>query len=265
MVSLWWRYRRFTKHRSVGLTKCLTKSSRSDSVRGVQIAMLASSHLMAIRPPHTLRLCLALYKNKMSLVQLINIYRDRTRILWVINTPSDAHLYLWENWKYIFPLINALVKLSSSKAFIRTNQALDHQSNWLGFGRMIWNQENNEKWTKKYREDQYADAQVTFHNTQIWAPDWNKHNETSIPPDNFVHLYNIPNDDILKEGIVISMAQRTYTNNRSVVEPALDKLLNIIPNSTLAKTSRSWGPSKGFPNQIQDINNWELKRVLENV
>jgi len=201
----------------------------------------------------------------MSFSKLINNFRNRKRILWVINTSSDAHLYLWENWKNIFPLIDTLVTLSPSKAYIRTNQALEHQSNWLGFGRMIWNKENNEKWTKKYRENEYANEKVTFFDTQIWAPDWNQHCETNIPPDIFVHLYNNPNDKIIKEGIVISMPERTFSNNKSVIESVLNKLLKVIPNSTLAQTTRSWWPSKGFPNQIQDINNWEIKKVLENV
>ena len=201
----------------------------------------------------------------MSISKLINNYKNKKRILWVINTSSKAHLYLWENWKNILPLIDSLVTLSSSQAYIRTNQALEHENQWLGFGRMVWNKANNEKWTKKFRENEYADTNVVFYNTQIWAPDWNKHCKTGIPPDIFIHLYNNSDDNIINEGIVISMPKSTFNNNVEVVESVLNSLLKVIPNSTLGQTTRTWWPNKGFPNQIQDINNWEIAKILENV
>jgi len=201
----------------------------------------------------------------MSFSKLINNYRNKKRILWVINTPSNAHLYLWENWKNILPFIDTLVKLSSSQAHIRTNQALEHENNWLGFGRMVWNKANNEKWTKKFRENEYANANITLYDTQIWAPDWNQHCKTGVPPDIFIYLYNNPNDNVIKEGIVISMPKRTFNNNEELIESVLNNLLKTIPNSTLSQTTRNWNPSNGYVNEIQHINNWEIMRVLKNV
>ena len=201
----------------------------------------------------------------MSFSKLINNYKNKKRILWVINTHLSAHLFLWENWKNIYPLIDSLVTLSPSQAYIRTNQALEHENNWLGFGRMIWSKANNEKWTKKFRENEYANANVTFYDTQIWAPDWNQHCKTGIPPDIFIHLYNNPDDNVIKEGIVISMPKRTFNNNVELIESVLNNLLKLIPDSTLAQTTRNWNPSNGYVNEIQHINNSELMRVLKNV
>ena len=203
----------------------------------------------------------------MRIIESINNILNKKYQLWVINTSDEAQLYIWDNWKLIFPLIDTLVNLSSEKAYIRTNQALEHKNDWLGFGRMVWNKSNNEKWTKKYRENEYANEKVTFYDTQIWAPDWNQCFKSNITSDIFIYLYHYPNENvkITKEGLVIAMPVKIYNMNIGLIESVLNKLLNIIPNSTLAYTTRSWRPSNGYPNHIEDINNWELERVLKNV
>lgn len=201
----------------------------------------------------------------MGIYKLIKDHLNRKYKLWVINTTSESKLYLWDNWKLLFPLINQLVLLSPSKAFIRTNQSLEHKSGFLGFGRMAWNKENNEKWTKKYRENEYANKKVTFYDTQICAPDWNQHCDSSIPPDIFIKVYNYKNDINIKEGIIIAMPERTYNKDAKEIEAVLKDILKIIPESTLSHTSRHWNPSRGYPNQIQDINNWEIAKVINDV
>jgi len=197
---------------------------------------------------------------------IYNLLNKKYKLM-VINTSDEAQLYLWKNWKNIFPLIDTLVNLSSEKAYIRTNQALENEDNWLGFGRMVWNKSNNEKWTRKYRENEFDNAKVTFFDTQIWAPDWNKCNKSNITPDIFIYLYHYPNENvkITREGLVISVPIKIYNMNIDLIESILNKLLNIIPNSTVAHTTRTWMPSNGFHNSIEDINNWELEKVLNNV
>jgi hypothetical protein len=65
--------------------------------------------------------------------------------LWVVNTTSEAQLYLWANWKHLFPLVDRLVSMSPAKGFIRTRQTMEDRNKWLGFGRMSWSIEDNEK------------------------------------------------------------------------------------------------------------------------
>jgi hypothetical protein len=183
--------------------------------------------------------------------------------LWIVNTASESHLYLWSNWKHLFPWVDKLVSLSPTKAFIRSVQAIPHQNSRLGFGRMAWSRENNEKWTRQYRENESEKAGVSFYCTQIWAPDWNQFDRTGIPPDIFLQLYNYPSSQITREGLIIAIARSIAKENATTIEPAIAGISKFIPDSVVGKISRSWSPGSGFPNHIQDMNNWELQRVLE--
>ena len=78
-------------------------------------------------------------------------WRYRKYKLWVINTETEANLYLWDKWKVLLPSLDALIKLTTEPAFIRSFQSYEFENRWLGFGRMKWNEENNIKWTTKYR------------------------------------------------------------------------------------------------------------------
>lgn len=200
----------------------------------------------------------------MSLNGFIRRYICREYRFWVINTPVEAKLYLWDNFKHLYPHVDALRKASNEAAFIRTFQSIEGKNGWLGFGRMRWSKENNEKWTKKYRGTKKDSETIIFHETQIWAPDWNRHADTGVPPEIFVKIYNFNNSDTIREGMVVAVLDRIYRKHTEGIDAAIYEIVNTIPESTLSVSLRGWGPGKGFVNQIQDINNWEITQVINN-
>ena len=183
--------------------------------------------------------------------------------VWVVNTASESQLYLWDNWKRLLPLLDELVSLFPGKAFIRTAQGSQQRSSLLGFGRMAWNRENNEKWTKKYRSSESESELVSFYNTEIWVPDWNEFDRTGMPPDLFVQLYNYPGGRVVREGLIIAVGGPVVARNSALIERSIADISNAVPKSIVIKTVRSWWPGSGFPNQIRDFNSWELERVLK--
>ncbi len=191
-------------------------------------------------------------------MQLFNKYR-----VWVVSTASEAELYLWDNWKHLYPLVDRLVSLSPAKAFIRTRQAVDHKNEWLGFGRMAWSKDNNAKWTTRYRENASEGSSVRFFDTEIWAPDWNQVDKTGAFPDVYVRLYNEPASQITKEGLIVAIRKSIADKNTAAIESVLADIAKLIPNCTLARVTRSWGPGAGFVNHIQDMNNYELELIVK--
>ncbi len=183
--------------------------------------------------------------------------------LWIVNTASESQLYLWQNWERLFPWVDKFLSLSPAKAFIRSVQGIQPENSRLGFGRMAWSRENNEKWTKQYRENESAKSGVSFYRTEIWAPDWNQVDRSGMPPDIFVQLYNYPSSQTTREGLIIAITRSIAKENAAAIEPAIAGISTIIPDSVVRKISRSWSPGSGFPNHIQDMNNWELQKVLE--
>jgi hypothetical protein len=183
--------------------------------------------------------------------------------LWIVSTTSKAQLYLWNNWRVLFPLVDRLVGLSPAKAFIRSYQAYEQEHGWLGFGRMSWNRENNEKWAKKYRENEDNGSGVRFFDTQIWAPDWNHAAKTGIPPDLFIRLFSEPESQIAKEGLIVAIKKAIAEKNAAAIESVIADVSRRVPDSTVKRITRSWFAGAGFGNRIEDMNPQELEMIVK--
>jgi hypothetical protein len=182
--------------------------------------------------------------------------------VWVINTTSQAFLYTWEKWNVLLPSVDSLVKMTNRDAYIRTFQSFEFENKWLGFGRMKWNEENNRKWTTKYRNEEYAAKKLTFYGTEIWAPDWNQCSDKGIFPDLFIHLYHHPTVEKIREGLVIAIPKKIAQKNQSQIETTIQNFIRQIPDSTLSVVERSWTPGGKFPNRIEDMNPQELEKIV---
>jgi len=183
--------------------------------------------------------------------------------LWVINTKQKPELYLWDNWKRLLPSLDVLVNLTQEPAFIRSFQGYQYETNWLGFGRMKWNEKNNIKWTTKYINEKRRDQLPQFSHTEIWAPDWNRVCDNGMPPDIFIQLYNFPTLENIQEGIVIAMPRSLYHKNKVLVDTELMKLVSEIPGATISVITRRWYPGWKTGNEIGDINNQEIEKIVE--
>jgi hypothetical protein len=189
------------------------------------------------------------------------LYGNRYR-LWVINTTSQAFLYTWERWSLLLPGMDSIVKPSKDLAYIRTFQCFEPENKWLGFGRMQWSEENNRKWTAKYRSEEYSAKTWAFFNTQIWAPDWNLCYDKGITPQLFIMVYHYPTLEKIREGIVIAFPKKIAEKNAVIITSNLKNLLSLIPGATLSAVNRSWTSCRKFPNRIEDINSWELEKLI---
>ncbi len=185
--------------------------------------------------------------------------------VWLVHTPSEANLFLWNQWKLLFPLVDRLVSLSPAKAAIRSHQAMDGIQGWLGFGRMAWNKENNEKWTTRYRQNEGSCAVVRFFDTQVWAPDWNHTDRTGLLPDLFIRLFNEPRSHISREGLVVAVKTSIARAHAATIESIMTDIADRVQGSTVSSMTRSWFPGAGFAYQIQDMNPGELDRLATGV
>lgn len=191
----------------------------------------------------------------------MNWWNYRRYRLWVINTSKEALLYKWDNWKPLIPSIDKLLKLTKEKSFIRTSQSFEFENKWLGFGRMIWDEENNKKWTTKYRTTE-EESRLQFYGTEIWAPDWNRFYDSGMPPDIFIKLYNNPKSQKAREGLIIAIPRRLGLKEKEIIETELQRLTNLIPGSKMTMITRYWQPWLRFVNNIEDMNHQELEKIV---
>lgn len=129
---------------------------------------------------------------------------------------------------------------------------------------MKWSEENNIKWTTKYRGINLENKEPDFYSTEIWAPDWNTACDKDMSPDIFIKLYYYESVKRLREGLVIAMPNSIYVKNRVLIDSELLNVANKIPNSAISTLTRIWYPSWKFRNRIEDMNPHELQEIVEN-
>ena len=106
-------------------------------------------------------------------------------------------IWNWENWKKCITIIQPIIDLSPGIPFIKTeqsipvtygknNQYLSYNKGGLRFGRMIWNEKNNEKWTTKYS----SEKKWTFFDTEISFPTRSNCAKNNIDPELFITINN---------------------------------------------------------------------------
>jgi hypothetical protein len=195
-----------------------------------------------------------------------NIGNDLDKIIGIkyivinINSTSDIQFNDWNYWKNIYIIFDYILnKLElNQKSYIRSFQSFKTESNWLGFGRMKWSKENNQKWTQKYKSEEYSNKVLEFFDTEIWSPDWNDFDKTGNSPKFFSKVYH-ENEN---KGIVLALDIRLYESNTEIIEKSIQEIQKIIPNSSLNIFKRNWKPSAGFYNNLIDITYIEIQKVI---
>lgn len=182
-----------------------------------------------------------------------------------INTTEDFKIDNWENWKQIFPSIDFLIRLIDCKneTYIRTFQSFEFKNIWLGFGRMKWNEQNNQQWTTKFKLDEFSNKKLQFFNTEIWCPDWNHYEKAGETPNIFINVYTESDSNT---GLIIAIKKgKLFSQNKLPINSILNEIKSLIPNSNLRKVERYWKASLGFQNEIQDMSFNELDIILKKV
>lgn len=139
---------------------------------------------------------------------------------YIFGKSIDKPIWNWSNWKKCSELLQPIINLSPELPFIKTsqsipeiygkdNQNVSYDKGSLRFGRMIWNENNNKKWTTKHSEKE----KWTFFDTEIAFPTRSNCHKNNINPKLFLSVHN---------------ENLTRTEN-----PIIDQALTIHINSVL--------------------------------
>jgi hypothetical protein len=110
---------------------------------------------------------------------------------------TDKPIWDWTLWKECMPLIQPVIDLSpdtpsitSSQAvpvaYGKDNQFVSYDKDSLRFGRMTYNDKNNEKWTTKYVNE----PNWTYFDTEIVFPTFSYCEKNKVDPDIFIKVSN---------------------------------------------------------------------------
>ena len=178
--------------------------------------------------------------------------------IYIFETSLNFELYLWENWELIYLSLDKLISNMSLKPSIRTSQSFESKSDWLGFGRMVWSKKNNEKWTQKYRTEEYKNEIIQFFNTEIWAPDWNWVLKNKKAPDLLIKVE--------KECFFIAILNEKAILFPNEIESCIKELETTIRDYKLTKGKRSWAEQiyeNSYSNGLSDAYGTSLAKQID--
>lgn len=106
-------------------------------------------------------------------------------------------IWNYDIWKQLTPLFQPIIDALPNTPFIKTDQAIPHtygknnqfvsyNKGGLRFGRMIWSEPNNKKWTTKYANEK----QWKFFSTEIAYPTRNACEKNNINPELLITINN---------------------------------------------------------------------------
>ena len=153
-------------------------------------------------------------------------------------------IWYWENWKKFTLLLQPIIDLSPEIPFIKTSQSIpvtygkdnknaSYDKAALGFGKMVWNEKNNEKWTTKYANKE----NWTFFDTEIAFPTRSHCHKNGGNPELFITVHN---------------ENLTGTN-----APQIDQAISIHIRTTLVKPDKLISLEKNI-HQIGSLLNWKI-------
>lgn len=110
---------------------------------------------------------------------------------------ENKPIWDWKNWSKCISILQPIIDLSPETPFIKTeqsipvtygkeNQNVSYNKGGLRFGRMVWNDNNNEKWTTKYCKE----TNWTFFDTEIAFPTRSQCAKNGGNPDLFITVHN---------------------------------------------------------------------------
>lgn len=165
---------------------------------------------------------------------------------------SNKPIWDWENWRECLPLLQPIIDLSpnipsitSSQAipvpYGKDNKSVSYNKGSLRFGRMMYNEKNNEKWTTKYANE----PNHTFFDTEIVVPTFAHCEKHKTNPDLFIKVANenltgSAQPKMNQSLIILFKTTLADQNKLKTIEESIEALsdkLNIVLSGKITRPS----------------------------
>ncbi len=165
---------------------------------------------------------------------------------------TDKPIWDWTLWKECMPLFQPVIELSSDIPSIVSSQAVpvvldkDKQSvsydkGSLRFGKITYNEKNNEKWATKYVNE----PNWTFFDTEIVFPTFSFCDKNNVNPDIYIKVTNenitgSENPKINQSLIILFKTKLADNNKLKTIEKNIETLsdkLNVVLSGKIIRPS----------------------------
>ena len=178
----------------------------------------------------------------------------------LLGDPACKPLWWWENWRQLMPELGALLHVARGPALVRSTQYLPNRSGTVKFGRIRWNERDQQKWTHGSPSNFDSSPGWRFLSAELWAPAWTQCARENCAPDVFMVIASerlFGDATSFEPVIVFAVASELVSRNAELVTRVVERLGEIVNPKLVANQRRPWGRSLpsgvGYTNSIQDL------------
>jgi len=187
-------------------------------------------------------------------------YHTEYNVYLILNKSTELKIHDWEQWKKCFEELNGVIGNHSEKMNIRTCQSFLGSSKWLSFGRMVWSEKNNIKWTSKYKSGENKIENLEFSDTEFWAPSWTICDKENISPSIFIKVDTSENG-LLKEYFDETILIAVKKDNPIIEIDLIKRIFEKLDGNYLIKGVRQWGKEaseNSWTDSLMDFSPYDL-------
>jgi hypothetical protein len=177
-----------------------------------------------------------------------------------LGDPASEPLWHWNKWHQLIPQIDALLRVARGPASIRSTQYLPNRTGTIKFGKIVWKEKDQQKWTHLSPSNLEASPRWNFLSAELWAPAWMQCEREGLAPDVFLSISSqgyFGKATSFEPVVVLAVVTELARRDAVLIAGAVEKLRELLNAKLVGHQRRPWGRTAlgglGFENSIQDL------------
>jgi len=174
-----------------------------------------------------------------------------------LGDPASQPLWHWNAWQKLLPELDSLIGEARGKTGVRSTQNLPNRGGTVKFGRIGWNERDQQKWTHGSPINLAVSATWNFLSAEVWAPIWTQCK--SQPPDVFLSIFSesaLAATPSFNPVVLLAVVSTVAERDPKRVGDVVGRLTEVLSPRLSVFQRRPWGRAFGkigFSNSIQDL------------
>ncbi len=188
------------------------------------------------------------------------LYERNYKAYVILGKPGTGTPWAWLEWQVITKLLQPIIDKCRSKPLLRSGQRLSGDKQWIKFGKLVWSDKHNAKWTHCSPETEEISKQWDFYFTELSVPSLQESSREGKPPDFF---FTVTNEAFLRSSkpvgfnpkFLFALASDIGDSVHHDLENVVRELSRRYEAILTVEIERPWGKAfaGGFAHAIQDI------------
>jgi hypothetical protein len=177
----------------------------------------------------------------------------------LLGDPAAQPLWYWSRWQRAMAHLDGVVRSARGPAALRSTQYLPNHGGTVKFGRIGWNERDQQKWTHGSPANETTSGKWTFMSAELWAPSWTQCERDRAAPDVFLSVSNESQgatNPAFNPVVMLAIISELAVRSLPVVADAVAGLREVLNPRLVGFQRRPWGRTVGelgYNGAIQDL------------